>query len=245
MLKPGWDDDLKAFVKSWAPADRWLRDAETIRRTQWLNGDRTNLQRLFGKFLDDLPNELSRGEIFGQVKNPDSNILESFLWAMAWGHNGTNYGAARVDEIVGDPDTEAKLAEIIGLAQEGDFKAAFHGLHGEFRLRKLATSFGSKLIYFAGFDPTSEESQPLILDQLVAKAIDKVIDPSSGERTSWVYQTKKWDHYWAYCDLVRRMRDLYVPDARIDMVEAWLWLVGGGVSWQHDAIRRNGKYPLP
>jgi hypothetical protein len=57
--------------------------------------------------------------------------------------------------------------------------------------------------------------------------------------------TTSWTHYWQYCELVRHMRDKYVPQARIDMVENWLWFVGTGECWHHRAIRRNLQYPTP
>jgi hypothetical protein len=244
VLKPGWDDDLKAFVKSWTEPD-WLSHLEIVRQQRWDKDVYVNLQALCGNRLAKLPDSLSRGEIFDAAQGPNADVITAFLWTMAWGHSGNGTGAERTNRIVANPNSARNLAYVIGEAQRRRIQAAFVGLHGQHRLVHLATSFGPKLIYFAGFDPRSETTQPLIFDKLVEDALSKVIDPGTGESTRWNSQTKDWRHYWEYCDLVRRLRNHYVSDARIDMVEHWLWLLGGGWCWHHAAIRRNGKYPVP
>jgi hypothetical protein len=163
---------------------------------------------------------------------------------MVWGHNANGTGAVRTNKICADPKAVAKLSRIVGDAQSGNAKSAFQQLHGPSRLSGLATSFGSKLIYFAGFDPNSPSAQPLILDQLVALALEEVIDPSS-KRPTISSQTRDWSKYFAYCELVKDLRDQYVPGHRIDLVEHWLWLHGGGWCWHREAVRRNLTYPLP
>jgi len=244
MLKPGWDDDLKAFVKSWRTVNEWLDAAEQVHPHRWHNTYHAHLQELSGNRLANLPSALSRGEIFSVAQGANADPITAFLWTMAWGHNGTNYGATRVNKITADPNAAAKIAQIVALAQAGSIQAAFDGLHRQYRLTGLGTSFGSKLIYLAGFDPIPDSTQPLIFDSLVAKALAEVIDPALAQ-ASWNYQTRNWAEYWVYCDLVRMIRNRNVPDARIDMVEHWLWLLGGRWCWHHDAIRRNSVYPIP
>ena len=226
MLKPGWDDDLKAFVKSWKTVDEWLDATEPVHPHRWQNVELQHLQELCGNRLAKLPDRLSRGQIFGVAQGANADPVTAFLWTMAWGHNGANYGAARVNKIIANPNTAADIAQIVALARAGSVQAAFMGLHGQFRLAGLGTSFGSKLIYFAGFDPSTDSTQPLILDSLVTQALAEVIDPALAQ-ASWNYQTRDSAEYWVYCDLVRTIRNQYVPEARIDMVEHWLWLHGG------------------
>jgi hypothetical protein len=230
-------------VKSWT-VNEWLDAAEQVHPHRWQNIDHIHLQQLFRKRLDNLPSALSRGEIFSVAQGANADPLTAFLWTMAWDHNGTNYGASRVNRIVADPNAAAKIAQIVGLAQAGSIQAAFEELHRQYRLPGLGTSFGSKLIYFAGFDPGVDSTQPLVLDSLVVQALAEVIDPSLAQ-ASWNYQTRNWAEYWFYCDLVRMIRNRYVPKARIDMVEHWLWLLGGRWCWHHDAIRRYGVCPIP
>lgn len=244
MLEQGWDDDLKAFVMSWRVANEWLNAAEEVHPDRWHNIDHVHLQQLSGNRLANLPNELSRGDIFGVAQGSDADPLTAFLWTMAWGHNGNNYGASRADKIAADSNAAEKITQIVALTQQGSIEAAFDGLHGQYRLIGLGTSFVSKLIYFAGFDPDPDSTQPLIFDSFIANALAEVIDPALAQ-TSWNYQTRSWAEYWVYCDLVRMIRNRYVPNARIDMVEDWLWLIGGGWCWHRAAIRRNRKYPLP
>ena len=181
MLKPGWDDDLKAFVKSWKPTDEWLDAAEHVHPHRWQSDKNLYLQQLGGIRLENLPERLSRRDIFGIAQGSDSDPITAFLWTMAWGHNGTNYGAARVNKITADDNAETKVAQIIALAQAGSIRAAFDALHGPYRLTGLGTSFGSKLIYFAGFDPNPDSTQPLIFNSLVAKALAEVIDPALAQ----------------------------------------------------------------
>jgi hypothetical protein len=45
---------------------------------------------------------------------------------------------------------------------------------------------------------------------LAAAALDEVVQPARGE-SAWKSETKSWDHYWGYCDLVRLMQEKYVP----------------------------------
>ncbi len=192
-----------------------------------------------------MPARLSRQDLFAAAQGQGSDPITAFLWTMAWGHNANGAGAVRTNKICADSNIAAKLSRIVGDAQSGNTKGAFKQLHGQSRLSGLATSFGSKLIYFAGFDPNSPSAQPLILDQLVAIALGEVIDPASGRSAIWSSQTRNWNHYWAYCELVEDLRDHYAPSHRIDLVEHWLWLHGGGWCWHRGAIRRNLKYPLP
>ena len=63
MLKQGWVDDLKAFVKSWRTVNEWLDAAEEVHPDRWQNTDHVHLQQLSGNRLANLPNALSRKDM--------------------------------------------------------------------------------------------------------------------------------------------------------------------------------------
>jgi len=247
MLNAGWDDDLRAFAKSWTSGQLWLKSSESVHPKRWQKSTLGTLQAYFGSRLANLPSQLSRADLFAAASGINANPDEVFLLTMMWGYNNAPYGARRTNDILskGSAAARSKISGIFAAAKSGNFQAAFNGLHDPaiYRLSGLATSFGSKLIYVAGYQPKQPGTQPLILDSMVTNALAKAIDPLSGELTVWYANTKSWQHYWDYCDLVWRLRSKYVPGARIDMVEHWLWLVGSGVCWHHYAIRRNRKYP--
>ena len=244
MLKAGWDDDLRAFSQSWKPATPWLDQSEPIHPGRWQNPTYGHLAALCGVQVNALPISLSRNDIFEVAQGKAANTVTAFLWTMAWGHNGNTLGAFRTEKVAGQPNAAANLAQIISSAQAGNVQAAFVGLHGPFNVPGLATSFGSKLIYFAGFDASTNSTQPLIMDSFVTKALAEVINPAQAQG-AWNHQTNRWDHYWAYCEQLRQIRNKYVPDARVDLVEFCLWLHGGGYCWHRAAIQRNRAYPLP
>jgi hypothetical protein len=244
MLRSGWDDDLRAFARSWNPSIIWLSLSEEVHPQRWQRPTYTHLMALCGIRLANLPNGLSRDDIFGVAQGANADPVTAFLWPMAWGHNGNPMGASRTNRFVGRPNASANLAQIIGSAQAGNIQAAFVGLHGPLNVPGLATSFGTKLIYFAGYDSKSDSTQPLILDSFVTSALAEVIDPALA-RAAWNHQTRSWDEYWSYCELLWTIRNKYLPDSRIDLVEYWLWLHGGGYCWHRSAIRRNASYPLP
>jgi hypothetical protein len=247
VLFPAWSDDLKAFVKSWETEDTWLDSSEPIHRERWQKSRYLNLHEVIGERLFALPADLSRRDIFRVAQSATEDPVEAFVWTMAWGHNGNNLGARRTDSIVGENGAIDRITGLIEHARKGDVEGAFRGLHDEeqFNLKGLSTSFGSKLIYFTGFRPNSSGEQPLILDALVANALREVVNPASGSRSSWSSATEDWDDYSQYCQVVRQIRDIYVPGYRADMVEHWLWGVGRRWPWHHHAVRRNHLYPLP
>jgi len=244
ITSSAWSDDLKAFVRSWASEAAWLGDAEMIHPERWAPDGHPHLGVLFGSRLDNLPDRLSRGDLLKLAQAPSADPLTTFLAVMAWGHSGNGTGSSRVDRIVADPSAAASIAFILKEARAGRIREAFEAAHSSHRLLGLGTAFISKLLWAAGFG-TASEFQPLIFDKLVEVALGEVIDPASGWLLNWNSQTVDWTHYRDYCELVRRMRDMYVPDARIDQVEHWLWITGGGGAWHHNAIRRNQRYPLP
>jgi hypothetical protein len=242
MLRSGWSEDLGAWVKSWDPADQWLDDPESIHAERWRRDGYVNLRAVFGQSLDLLPTGYNRRELFALSQGEPCDPLMAFLAVMAWGHNNNSVGASRVDRLAAAPGVKAKIDHIIEEARAGRVEAAFEACH---EVKGLGTAFASKVLYFAAFGSAEAEVHPLILDSVVEQALREVIDPESGESSVWPSQTRDWEVYKGYCDLLRRIRDTYVPDARIDAVELWLWLTGGGWCWHRAAIRRNGRYPLP
>lgn len=87
------------------------------------------------------------------------------------------------------------------LAAEGPVKAYAY-LHGDGRnrLHNLGPSFGTKFLYFAGFDRSHGDRQPLILDQYVALALNRLCGlnwPKHGWATSQYAEYLDLAHSWA------------------------------------------------
>lgn len=100
--------------------------------------------------------------------------------------------------------------------------AAYNALHGagDHCVTDIGPSFGTKLLYFAGFDQTPGDWQPLILDQYVAMALNTLCGFQWPERNGgWTVQ-----QYRTYLDLAHSWAAEW--DTQPDVVERALFAVG-------------------
>lgn len=84
MLNAGWDDDLRAFAKSWASQRVWLQSSESVHPKRWQKSNLGTLQAYFGSRLANLPSQLSRADLFAAASGINANLDEVFLLTMMW-----------------------------------------------------------------------------------------------------------------------------------------------------------------
>jgi hypothetical protein len=98
----------------------------------------------------------------------DDDPVALFLLAMAWGFAEVNYGPFRTAAILAQEDAEYKISHIVNEARTNGARAGWAALLGSGSIKGLNMSFGTKLLYFAGYQGSGCPSpRPLILDDRV------------------------------------------------------------------------------
>lgn len=100
-----------------------------------------------------------------------ADAIDLFLMAMAWGYKPKDYGPHRVREILGADGAEKKIRSIVAITRIQGAGAGWHALLNTHKIDNLNMSFGTKLIYFAGY-ATAHRPRPLVLDERVRKALN-------------------------------------------------------------------------
>jgi len=158
-----------------------------------------------------------------------SGALHTYVAAGVWGTGTNARGVVRrcrpLEEASVDGDALgnrlAAAVEIL-LDDAGGPIAAYDALHedGRPRIPYLGPSFGTKVLYFSGFDRVTGQLQPLILDRFVATALNHLCDigwPTTGGGWST-------DQYAAYLRLAHAWADAW--GCRPDVVERVLTAIG-------------------
>ncbi len=99
--------------------------------------------------------------------------VDLFLMAMAWGFKPKDYGAKRTEKILAEAGAEQKIAAIVDATRTGGAAAGWSALLTTHKISGLNMSFGTKLLYFAGY-ATQHRPRPLILDERVRAALQEV-----------------------------------------------------------------------
>ena len=145
---------------------------------------------------------------------------------MAWGYGDVGYGAHRTAEILALPDSANNLRKIVGATQERGPGAGWNALLSTHSVSGLGMSFGTKVIYFAGYSG-KHSPRGLILDDRVRWSLYDLARgtvPPPGKRV-------QERHYLAY----------------LEQAERW----AADPKWEQDAdvveyglFRLNGRYPI-
>jgi hypothetical protein len=118
--------------------------------------------------------------------------IELFLAMMAWGGAWHSAQVALLDTGVRAAETRARIAKIVRLTRDNGAGEGWSALYlPETRVAGLKASFGTKLLYFAGYD-SSPGNPPLILDLNVMTALT---DPQS-ETDSTFRGCRPWYRPW-------------------------------------------------
>ena len=86
--------------------------------------------------------------------------------------------------------------------------AAYAYLHGNGRnvIKHLGASFGTKFLYFSGYGRCRGDQQPLILDENVATALNRLCDLTSPQYAEYLGLAHAWARDWqASPDVIERV----------------------------------------
>lgn len=124
--------------------------------------------------------------------------VDLFLMAMAWGYRPKDYGPTRTQKVLAQPDAAKKIAAIVEATRTDGAAAGWRALLGTHKITGLNMSFGTKLLYFAGYS-TTRGPRPLILDQRVRASLCTVA-PGTVPVKGKVYEVD----YLRYLELAER-----------------------------------------
>jgi len=154
----------------------------------------------------------------------------TYVAAAVWGTGTQARGVVRrcrpfVDMSPSDGDpVGTPLAAAVGLLldRDGGPVAAYDALHsnGQFRVPYIGPAFGTKVLYFSGFDRVVGRRQPLILDRFVAAALNHLCG------FDWPTTDGGWttEQYAAYLHIAHTWADEW--GCRPDVVERVLFSLG-------------------
>jgi len=154
----------------------------------------------------------------GERAHEPVGAVQTYVAAAVWGNGTGAQGVHRRVRVLGDPTTDVagSLASAVRTLRSEGPEAAYERLHGHANLVKhLGPSFGTKVLYSAGYDRTVGARQPLILDQFVALALNRLVGSmwptTQGGWTTAQYATyldiaHKWAADWGCSpDVVERV----------------------------------------
>jgi Putative 8-oxoguanine DNA glycosylase OGG-like protein len=129
---------------------------------------------------------------------------QTLVAAAVWGTGTQGFGRARRLRVFdGNADeVGSRLAAAVRIMGDDGAVKAYGYLHGDGRnlIRHLGPSFGTKFLYFAGYDRASGGRRPLILDQYVALAVCRLCGvswPATGWSTRQYADYLDRAHGWA------------------------------------------------
>lgn len=139
-------------------------------------GDDSDLWREV--LLDEelLPNPISRRHLKTLALDVSSDRRRAaFLTGvMAWGAGTRSWiWPSRLNRLAQRECTLGRVDALCALARQEPGEVAYAGLWGQSRLAFLKASYGTKLLYFAGYREPQASLRPLILDRLVAASLYK------------------------------------------------------------------------
>ena len=126
----------------------------------------------------------------------DCDPVDLFLMAMAWGYKPKDYGPHRVKTILDADGTDSRIRAIVEATRVQGAAAGWHALLNTQKIDGLNMSFGTKLLYFAGYS-TAHQPRPLVLDEKVRASLHQIA-PGTVPPKGLVYQAD----YLRYLELV-------------------------------------------
>lgn len=143
--------------------------------------------------LTDLQAEVGvDGSISRSFVKSREKPIELFLAMMAWGGAWHSAQVVLLDTGIRAAETRARIAAIIGVTRDNGAGEGWSALYlPQTAVGGLKASFGTKLLYFAGYD-RSPGNPPLILDQNVMTALT---DPQS-ETDATFLGCRRWHREW-------------------------------------------------
>jgi len=205
-----------------------LRQEFRLSPEQWIS--RIPYPGLWLPELADLPETtdgrrlIDRNTVFRVGRRADDPLGagRALLASAVWGTGTAARGRARRLRVFEQPAEEVCIqlsAAIKTLRSEGAV-AAYSYLHGNGGniIKYLGPSFGTKLLYFCGYDSSPCGHKPLILDKYVAAAINRLCSPAWPETDFSVSQ------YHLYIELANAWANAW--NTSPDVVERVLFSIG-------------------
>lgn len=112
--------------------------------------------------------------------------FELFLISMVWGYGKVGYGPRRINDILNQVGAAEKIHAIVEATRNDGPAAGWNALLNTHRISGLDMSFGTKLLYFAGYT-TDHRPRPLILDNVVRTALQNAA-PGTVPATGLVHR---------------------------------------------------------
>lgn len=156
----------------------------------------------------------------------DVDPVEVFLLAMVWGFGTVGYGAHKTAKMLANPKSEDNIRKIFQATRDEGAAAGWSALLADHKVRGLGISFGTKLLYFAGYS-TGHELRPLVLDDNVRWSLYDLARGAVPPPGTTVMKK----HYLNYLELARSWADDPSWAQEPDVVEYALFGL-------------NGRYPV-
>lgn len=147
--------------------------------------------------------------------------VELFLMTMSWGYQPKDYGPQRTAAVLGCEGAAESIAAIVELTRSEGAAAGWNALLNTHKITGLGMSFGTKLLYYAGYT-TEQYPRPLVLDERVRAAL-AVLAPGTVPANGLVRQAD----YLRYLELAEKWADDPVWQQEPDVVEYALFVHGG------------------
>jgi hypothetical protein len=169
--------------------------------------------------------QVDRRAVFRVAERANERVgaAQTFVAAAVWGTGTAALGRVRRLRAF-DADRDVVVDHLATAVQTLGTKGpveAYDYLHGnrENLVRYLGPSFGTKVLYFAGYGNSASDRRPLILDQYVALAINRLCGLDWSIRGDWTTA-----QYAEYLDLAHS----WAIDWRTgpDVIERVLFSVG-------------------
>ena len=159
----------------------------------------------------------------GSLNAPHSRLAPCRLWPRTGARARKDSGAPGRLRVF-DGDTEQigiRLAATVRILNDDGPVKAYEYLHADGRnhVRHLGPSFGTKFLYFAGYDHAPGARQPLILDRYVALALNRLCGAGFRQLPGWTAS-----QYADYLDRAHKWASAW--DTSQDVIERVLFSVG-------------------
>ncbi|MGV0717848.1 hypothetical protein ABQE93_20820 [Mycolicibacterium sp. XJ662] len=212
--------DVDAQRVKWKPS-RWLA---TFARHQGAFNDLSAHSEATGG--------IARGFIHGRAHG---DPVELFLMAMAWGFGPNGYGPTRTNAVLAQDGAADKIAAIVEATRSDGAAAGWRTLLRTHKIRGLNMSFGTKLLYFAGFT-TAHRPRPLVLDERVRAALH-IVAPGTVPSKGTVRETD----YMRYLTLAESWVTDPLWEQTPDTVEYALFALGSHRRVQLESANHQGR----